>query len=380
MIRVIFISSVTPSIYKAGPIVLHRHLVDEPEIDLHVLNIEPEKWTLRKLLRRILGRLSQTGLHPFCQDVMALWRGGWIDAELPVPEETGLPTVVMTVAHEEACYAAMRYAKRYNLPLVTFFHDWWPDIPNIHLPFRHVIERSFRRLYRESALALCVSPGMKKALGPHENAKVLLPIPAKPEPTNDHSAHEISKPFRLLYAGNLTEYGPMLMAALHVFKDHPSIRLEVRGSNPAWPPSFVEKMRDCGLFLPYVPRSELGSWLDSADGFLITQTFEEKDKRLMQTNFPSKLVEFSQLGKPLIVWGPAEASSVMWARDRGHGLVVDKDDPESLKHAVQRLCDDGNEQRELAEGAKYAASDYFSAKHIQAEFMRHLNSLDYGGL
>ena len=375
MIRVIFISSVTPSIYRAGPIVLHRHLVDEPDIDLHVLNIEPKQWTLRKLLRRILGRLSQTRLHPFCEDVMALWRGGWIDAELPVPQETGLPTVVMTVAHEEACYAAMRYAKKYNLPLVTFFHDWWPDIPNIHLPFRHVIERSFRRLYRESALALCVSPGMKKALGPHENAKVLLPIPAKPQPTNDHSAHEIGKPFRLLYAGNLTEYGPMLMAALHVFKDHPSIRLEVRGSNPAWPPSFVEKMRDCGLFLPYVLRSELDAWLDSADGFLITQTFEEKDKRLMQTNFPSKLVEFSQLGKPLIVWGPAEASSVMWARDRGHGLVVDEKNPERLRQALETLYENTVEQERLSASARDAAVKCFDPKRIQSEFMMALKEI-----
>jgi glycosyltransferase involved in cell wall biosynthesis len=375
MIRVIFISSVTPSIYRAGPIVLHRHLVDEPEIDLHVLNIEPKQWTLRKLLRRILGRLSQTRLHPFCEDVMALWRGGWIDAELPVPQETGLPTVVMTVAHEEACYAAMRYAKKYNLPLVTFFHDWWPDIPNIHLPFRHVIERSFRRLYRESALALCVSPGMKKALGPHENAKVLLPIPAKPQPTNDHSAHEISKPFRLLYAGNLTEYGPMLMAALHVFKDHPSIRLEVRGSNPAWPPSFVEKMRDCGLFLPHVPRSELDVWLDSADGFLITQTFEEKDKRLMQTNFPSKLVEFSQLGKPLIVWGPAEASSVMWAMESGQGMVIDEKNPERLRQALETLYENTVEQERLSASARDAAAKCFDPKRIQSEFMMSLKEI-----
>ena len=94
-------------------------------------------------------------LRPFCSRCHGMWRGGWIDAELPAPEAVEIPTVVMTVAHQEACYAAMRYAKRYQLPLVTIFHDWWPDIPPVHDPFRSMIERSFRELYQESSLA-CV--------------------------------------------------------------------------------------------------------------------------------------------------------------------------------------------------------------------------------
>ena len=377
-IRVILVSSVTPSSYSAGPIVLQRHLVDNPEVILQVLKTEPKKGTLRYLLRRLLGRLGRTCCRRIAQDVIALWRGGWIDAELPAPEAVEIPTVVMTVAHQEACYAAMRYANKYQLPLVTIFHDWWPDIPPVHDPFRSIIERSFRRLYQESSLALCVSPGMKKSLGPHENAKVLLPIPAKVKLLNDNSAKERRKPFRILYSGTLHDYQSMLMDALELLKDHSEIRLEVRGNSASWPEVFKKEMEERGLLLPYASREEFESWLKTADAFLITQRFGEKHSHLMRTNFPSKLLEFAQLGKPLILWGPADASGPMWARGARGGsqaMVVDEENSNLLKLAVEKLSVDTGERNRLAKAAENAAAECFSPTHIQSQFIKHLNDL-----
>ena len=165
----------------------------------------------------------------------------------------------------------------------------------------------------------------------------------------------------------------MLMAALHVFKDHPSIRLEVRGSNPAWPPSFVEKMRDCGLLLPFVPREELTEWLESADAFLVTQSFDDKQKRAMMTNFPSKLSEFAQYGKPLIIWAPAYASGNVWAREESRALVVDNGDPQYLLQAVERLCDDTDELIRLRHASQTVASGCFDPERIQSDLIRWMS-------
>ena len=375
MIRVILISSVSPSQASAGQVVLYRHLVDEPEIDLQVCKIEPSKGTLREIIRRVLGRLGQTRLHPLCQDVMALWRGGWIDRELPPPDKSELPTVVMTVAHEEACHAAMRYAEHYQLPLVTIFHDWWPDLPKMHAPFRSILEKSFRQLYKNSSLILCVSPGMKNALGAHQNSKVLLPIPDDSTHKTSYSADDIKRPFRLSYAGNLTDYGPMLMGALELLKDHPDIRLEVRGNSAGWPVDFAKEMTRLGLLHPFAPRSELTSWLESADAFLITQTFDKQDERLMRTNFPSKLPEFAQFHKPLVMWGQEYASGPSWAKETGIGMVVDQKDPQQLVLALEQLCENLDKQKNLAEASKAAALSYFKPSRIQSDFMRHLRDL-----
>ena len=366
-----------PSQIGAGQSLLYRHLKNESEIDLQVFQTEPSKWGFRKLLRRLLGRLGQIKwLSPFCQDVMVLWRGGWIDAELPAPETANFSTVVMTVAHQEACHAAMRYAHRYGLPLVTFFHDWWPDVPAVHRLFRSLLERSFRQLYSKSSLALCVSPGMKKALGPHENSRVLLPIPAAVAEKSHAFPGEANETFKLLYAGNLAEYGPMLMDALDLLKNHQDIRLEVRGGKPRWPEDFRQEMSERGLFLPFAPIGELDGWFAGADAFLITQSFDEKDKRLMETNFPSKLTEFAKFGKPLIIWGPSYASGACWVKDTGQGISVDQEDPKYLKRVLSELCENTDEQKRFAMTARAASSSCFNPMLIQADFKGWLRDIE----
>ena len=340
------------------------------------MQTEPRKPSMRKFMRRLLGRLSQVKwLRPFCQDVMVLWRGGWIDAELPSPQVSEIPSVVMTVAHEEACYAAVRYARRHDLPLVTFFHDWWPDLAEVHAPYKSMLERSFRQLYEESSLALCVSEGMKKELGPHANAQVLLPMPVEPETETSPDVNNHGPSFKLIYSGNLKGYGAMLMKALDVLKGHPHIRLEVRGNSSSWPDVIVSEISELGLLLPFVPRQELTEWLESADGFLVTQSFDEGDQRLMSTNFPSKLSEFAQFGKPLILWGPAKATGPQWARNTGQGLVVDEENPDQLRIALEGLCGDEGERLRLSSAACSAAELEFEPKRIQAEFMQHLRDV-----
>jgi len=375
VIRVILISHVRPYPDIAGQVVLYRHLVNEPEIDLQVLETEPQKPGLCKLARLILGRLGRTWCRRFVRDVLSVWLGRWIDAELPEPEDTDMPTVVMTVAQEEACYAAMRYAQSHDLPLVTFFHDWSPDAVDVHLPFRGRVEETFRSLYQASALALCVSPGMRERLGEHRNAMVLWPIPASANSVEDSKVDTNDTSFRILYAGSLGYYGKMLGDAMEVLKDHPDIRLEVRGRKPPWSQNFEKEMTDRGLLLPYASRDEFETWLQSADAFLIPQSFDENQRGLMQTNFPSKLPEVSQLGKPLILWGPSDASGPRWASETGQGLVVDDQNPEGLVHRLEQLGSDQDEQKRLADAAKAAAAGDFNPQHIQEDFIMWLRKI-----
>jgi glycosyltransferase involved in cell wall biosynthesis len=349
--------------------VLHRHLIDEKEIELQILKTEPQKRGFRKLTRKVLGRLSKTCFCKYVRDIMVIWCGRWIDPELPAPKNTGMPTVVMTVAQEDACYAAMRYAQRHNLPLVTFFHDWWPDAVDVHSPFRKRLEEAFRSLYHASALALCVSPGMREKLGEHPNAKVLWPIPSSAKATENTPIDRDDTTFRVVYAGSLGYYGKMLGDALEVLKDHPSIRLEVRGRKPPWSQQFEQEMSDRGLLLPFASRDEFDTWLGSADAFLIPQSFDVHQRGLMQTNFPSKLPEMSRVGKPLIVWGPPDASGPRWTRETGQGLVVEDLDPLALQKALEQLYSNKDKYQRLTDGAKEAAAGCFNPERIQSDFL-----------
>ena len=317
-IRVIFISSVRPEPSSAGQIILYRHFCNRPEFDLEVYGFEPTKLSFRMLLRRGLGKIAQFGgiFETLVNCAWVPWKGRWMDKDLPVKVERNQKTIVGTVAHGDGFYAAQRFAKKHGLPLVVFFQDWWPDMAGVPKPFIKLLDKHFLALAKSCSLGICVCEGMKRGLGGGGNLEVLPPIPAETDPpTSPVSNATPSGKFKILYFGNLDLYGGMLLQALRIFKNHSTIQLQVRGSNPNWTEEAKKEMRGAGLWLEFAPRSELDSWLRSADAFLIPMVFEEKYRRRMETSFPSKLIEFAQFGKPLIVWGPEYCSAISWASE-----------------------------------------------------------------
>jgi len=372
---VIFISSVRPEPTSAGQIILYRHFCNRPEFDLEVYGFEPTKLSFRMLIRRGLGKIAQFGgiFETLVNCAWVLWKGRWMDKNLPVKVERDLKTIVGTVAHGDGFYAAQRFAKKRNLPLVVFFQDWWPDMAGVPKPFIKLLDKHFLALAKTCALGICVCEGMKSALGGGENLQVLPPIPAE---TTQHSKMVSPKKngskFKILYFGNLDLYGGMLLQALRVFKNHPAIELQVRGSNPNWPEDAKKEMRDAGLWLEFAPRSELESWLRSADAFLIPMVFEEKHRRRMETSFPSKLIEFAQFGKPLIVWGPEYCSAVQWGEQNERVLCVKSPDIFELKKQLEYLCAMPNQKQKYAEKSIGAAESEFNPSSIQAIFQNML--------
>jgi glycosyltransferase involved in cell wall biosynthesis len=217
---------------------------------------------------------------------------------------------------------------------------------------------------------------MKSALGGGEHLQVLPPIPAETALSNELSPTKWGGVrFRILYFGNLDLYGGMLLQALREFKDHPTIQLQVRGSNPNWPDQVKKEMRDAELWLDFAPRSELDTWLKSADAFLVPMVFEEKYRRRMETSFPSKLIEFAQFGKPLIVWGPDYCSAVQWGREKDSALCVTCPDSERLFADLKILAESVPAQTQLAFSAQRAAKEEFRPDLIELDFINLLGLL-----
>lgn len=377
-IRVILISSVRPEPTSAGQIILHRHLVDQPGIELEVYGGEPKRLSIYMLLRRVLGKVAKWGglFEVAVNCLWVLWEGRWMDCDLPRNLTPGGKTVVMTVAHGDGFYAAQRFAKKNDLPLVVFFQDWWPDMAAVPQPFVKVLDEHFLSLAKSCNLGICVCEGMKRALGGGANLEVVLPIPAEKGPRSSPVAHTSEKgKFNILYFGNLDLYGGMLLEALRVFKDHPTIQLQVRGSNPNWPEGAKKEMRDAGLWLEFVPRSELDAWLQSADAFLVPMVFDTKYRRRMETSFPSKLIEFAQFGKPLIVWGPKYCSAVQCGKQNENALCVTISDSNKLLFELDFLSKTASEQEKWAMNVRRAAKEEFKPSRIQNIFLSNLISL-----
>ena len=371
-IRVIFISSVRPEPTSAGQIILYRHFCNRPEFDLEVYGFEPTKLSFRMVLRRLLGKIAQFGgiFETLVNCAWVLWKGRWIDKDLPAAVSKSQKTIVGTVAQGDGFYAAERFAKKHSLPLVVFFHDWWPDMAGAPKPVVKVLGKRFLSLAQSCNLGICVSEGMKRALGGGKKLEVLPPIPGHFEFDMQFASQaKAGTVFKIVYSGNLDLYGPMLLEALRVFKGHPQIQLQVRGSNPNWPDEAQNEIRAAGLWVEFAPRSELVAWLQSADAFLIPMVFEEKYRRRMMTSFPSKLIEFAQFGKPLIIWGPEYCSAVQWGEQNEKALCVKSPDVDELSKQLEFLCALPDQKQKYAEKSINAAESEFNPSSIQAIFL-----------
>lgn len=366
-IRVIVISSVRPEPTSAGQLILYRHLVDRTGIELEVYGSEPSRRNFSNLIRRVVGRLGRSRFHRFVEDFWVLWAGRWMDAELPQSIDSPDRTVVLTVAHGEGFMAAQRFARRHHLPLVALFQDWWPDMPCVHQPFQCLLNHRFRKLYSAADLAICVSHGMRDMLGPNPNAEVLFPIPATSEPL-PVTAPLPPGPFKIVYFGNLSDYGPMLGDVLEASLGHPDILIQVRGNHPAWSAERKAKMRENGRWLDFAPRHELDAWLASADAFLIPMVFDPFIRRRMETSFPSKLIESAQFGKPLIIWGPEYCSAIRWARKGDKALCVTDPAPITVVAAIETLNIDKARFGFLSERSEESAKTEFNPKLIDSQF------------
>ncbi len=375
-IRVIFISSVRPEPTSAGEILLYRHLVDQPGIKLEVYGSEPKRFSPSMVLRRFLGHIARLGgiFQNLVNSFWVLWKGRWMDGDLPKSIDPDVRTIVMTVAQGEGYHAGHRFAKRHNLPLVVFFHDWWPDMAEVPGILRRFLEKHFMFLAKNCSLGLCVSEGMKVALGGGVNLKVLPPIPAKQDLVRMAQQNKRSSPspFRILYCGNLGDYGAMLGEALEESLKHSEILLQVRGANPNWANNIKQKMCSNGRWLEFAPRSEIDKWMASADAFLIPMVFETEMRRRMETSFPSKLIEFAQFGKPLIIWGPEYCSATRWGRIKNNALCVTDADPQVLINSIIALKTLLSEQSRLSSASMETAKGEFHFEKIQDDFLTML--------
>jgi glycosyltransferase involved in cell wall biosynthesis len=371
--KVVLISSIVPGNAGSGNLVLYRHFTEAREIELLVVSDGPvpgfEHVVLQhRISSRIFKRIAKTYLR--------LWGLDFQEFFLPCnPNRVAeicrgfKPDAIMTVGHGNLWRLALREARSSRVPLVTIFHDWWPDLSGTHEILRPLVDKKVRALHQNSTVSLCVCQGMSAALGPHRRAEVLYPLPGGCPPLVSPGAQLLSGlgGLKVVYMGNLGDYGAMVQTALEAMKNHPRIRLEVGGRCPAWPASFRIEMQERGLWHGFVPQEELSNWLVRADAFLVAMRFESHSRRFMETSFPSKLTHYAQFHKPIVIWGPDYCSAVRWARERGSALCVTDPSPLALVRALETL--NPAERERWAAKAREAANNDFNPDKIQKQFL-----------
>lgn len=238
---------------------------------------------------------------------------------------------------------------------------------------RNILESRFKKLYQDSTLALCVSEGMRQALGTHANAKLLFPIPEKSAFGQLPEASNKRENFTVIYAGVLSDiYGPMLQQLCTLSQGITEFNIKLFGPQPDWQESLIKEINQEEIYGGFITRDLLINELIKADALLVVMSFAAKDKTRMQTSFPSKLVEYCQFGKPIIIWGPEYCSAVRWAWEYQAALVVTSLLTQDLVKAIQELSTQPELQRTLGYKALEMAHSLFNSDKVQQQFFESI--------
>jgi glycosyltransferase involved in cell wall biosynthesis len=373
-INVILISSVRPEkSMSAAQLTLHRHLMNRRGIRLHILPAEHHEIVHSRFHSKIVPRLMRTPARRWAGDVDYLMHTKLPLEKRLVAPPRGTRTVVLTLAYRSGCWVAQRYARRHRVPLIVRFDDWWPDIAEVHTPVRKQLEQRFVDLHRSADLSLCISEGMLKALGPHRNARVILPIPDV-EPIGPSKSNDSTDEFRVCYSGNMFDYSDMLADLAQLALKQTDVRIEFRG-RPRWPQTLIREMTQRHLLHDFASAPTFDDWLGSFHAYLVVMFFDAAQRRRAETCFATKLVEYSRAGRPVVIWAPETSAVVQWAKKSRAALCVTEPDARALLSALGHLKSDRALQLELAARMRRAYETEFSPVRLQQQFLEGLNSV-----
>ena len=297
------------------------------------------------------------------------------------------PEAVLTVAENYAWLAAAQLAKHAGLPLHLIIHDHWVSLLDIHPAVKPRLERLFGRLYRRAASRLCVSPFMEEEYRRSYGAAGEVLYPSRPKDRLcfqglPQTYSNKSGPLVGAFAGRILIAGYARLIA-EVAK-----RLEVRGGSLLlYGPHSPQDLKRWGLDRQNVfpqgltdPAELISRLRKEADFLFVPMAFDADGMDYnMRVSFPSKLVDYTATGLPLLIWGPQECSAVRWAQlDAPVAEVVTSKGVGEIDAALQRLEQPQHRERLGAAAAK-VGEKLFAYENCVGTFFRALANRSQNG-
>jgi len=281
------------------------------------------------------------------------------------------PQALISVANGYLWFTADVVAKQLDIPLHLFVHEDWPQLITLHRrgAARDVVMAAARQLIRpifaRPGARFSVSPGMADELRARYDLETEVLYPNRgedsPEPVV-RVRNEASGPPTIAHAGfiHLAGNAALLRSVaaelerlggyLDLYTQHNDADLARFGlAGPA--------VRRIGYF----PAREFADRVAAtAHALFLTASFDEKDRTHERTLFPSKLADYTGIGLPILIWGPAYSSAARWARDNPAAALLFTDpDPKPVADAMIRVTQDPHYARKLAQGAVDIGKAFF---------------------
>jgi glycosyltransferase involved in cell wall biosynthesis len=385
--RLLYLADVPVESSYHGSALLYRLLQNYPPDALRIVESgvsvsQPERRLARvNYTAFLMGRTRwlNTRLHKYISTWLSL-RASRRSSTVADRLGTFHPEGVLTVAHGYGWLAAARLARERQLSLHLIVHDDWPRVAHILPPFDAWLDRQFGRVYCQARSRFCVSPFMRDDYKDRYDitGTVLYPSRAADCPAFENPPERLGRDDHLItvaFAGTINTPG-YIQALVEL-----AAALEPLGGQLfVFGPLSPEAARAVRLDRPNIALQgllKLGELMTrmraEADVLFVPMSFAHADAANMKMGFPSKLTDYTAIGLPLLIYGPAYCSAVRWARENaGVAEVVDCEDAFALTSAVNRLANDPEYRIRLARCALAVGNRYFPHAVAEEAFLREI--------
>ena len=330
-------------------------------------------------MRYAVSRLRRTRFAPYLEMLAILFLprlSAWVKRMVARHRAEA----ILTVIHGEIWVAAAAVAHRLNIPLHLIVHD---DLAGTMIG-RHLwpglYERAFRSAYRQAASRLCVSQCMaemyEREIG--VPGKCLLPTRGEDSPKAFVRVRDDSSPGPVVAFLGSFPY----LSYVDLVRRLGDCAARLGGRLDVYSRMAEADFNACGLRQPHnalynIPN--LGAVVErivrTAHVLLLPASFEPQDRRVMEMLFPSKLVDYTAIGLPILVWGPEYSSAVQWARANPRAAVV-INDPEGsgISETLARIASEPHWACAMAEEAVRCGERDFSLYNARSILYNALSS------
>lgn len=385
--KIVYIGWTEPGNVSGATLALMRHLFADKQWNVLVITDKPYKGVGEKdqwlEIKRswIHKRLSRTRFRRIVAQYEMILEPYLIALKINKVIKIYDPDIILTIPDNTLSWTARLISEKLNIPLISNFQDWWPrgmfyalhEKP--YLFTRSFLETRLRLIYKHSSIAFCTSEGFRAFLGNHPCAPILYPCPGeRPLERPLINYVESNQTIRLIYAGTVTgPYGKKVLSLAKAIASREDITFHVYGGKPDWSKEDIQWAKNLGIYRGFVKHELIKQYIRDAHVGLVVMAFNPELEIMMKTSFTTKFLEYTQLAKPVIVWGPNYCQPVKIAKKTMAGLIVDNESADSVVSTLLRFKDRAL-LKQCADKSWDAATTIFDSEVIQGIFSSNIYS------
>jgi hypothetical protein len=286
-----------------------------------------------------------------------------------------IPDCVLTVLWGHASLTAADLARSWGVPLAVWVHDLFREMEMTPRQHRDC-ERLTRTVLRRAARVWTVSQELAEDLEPLCQPGVVRPLTPVPEegaePSGGWVRHFRSGPV-IAHAGAFHPYHVPYLSAVATATARLGGRLLVltQPDNPA-----LDQLRATGV--PFQHQNAFGSAVEAlrflvaeASALTIMYPFEQSAYRCPPVGFPSRLIEFSRLGIPILLAAPPDNPLIRWGQRNQWPLLLEQPDWGILSTLTAQLAHEPT-WNALAARMREIASSVCDPAKIHRQFLAEM--------